>query len=113
MLRIVVLVVIVGVRTAHVVGRERWEMIPRGVIAVGIVWMVSIAMRWHALSLYLGRGGGQQVDIQRLLLRQAIRTRAVAATIWVKRRRHDTAVLSVRVWRRDIGRADSRDGRGA
>lgn len=110
----IIVVLVVGVASRHVVGRERRQVAPRGVVRVVrmvpglprvVVVVVVVAQRGEVQRLELVSSLGEHVDIHAL----AVGAAGIAAIRAQARRR---AVGRVGVRRRDVGRAKSR-GRGA
>jgi len=108
----VVIIILVGVRTGHGVGRERGEVIPAAVTAVAVVWVVSAGSvvrmmggEHAALAFDLGCGGGQHVDgavIRAPSLTPAVVSHAGSVVL---------GVAGKGVRRGDVGRANG-GGRG-
>ena len=113
---VVVVVVIVGMGTRHVVGRKPGYL-TAGVDGMRVIGMVPDGARvgWgrQRLALDLLRGLGQHGDIHAVARGwTGEATRIVAYCRWWRRRRGD-GIGSVRVRRRDVGRGHGRGGGGS
>ena len=66
----VVVVFVVGMRTRHGIGGERWEVVSAAVLRVTVVWVVARAVvrvvccQRTAFPLDLGSSCGKKVDVE-------------------------------------------------